>query len=78
VQVLPVDIFYGEAYPSWRCPVQITIGEPVPVQTYLSDDDSPEALKAGAKQLTKDLQTRLETMVATRQSAAPSQPPMLS
>lgn len=78
VQVLPVDIYYGEAYPSWRCPAQIHIGAPVPVQTYLSDDDSPEALKAGATQLTKDLQSRLEAMVADRQGAAPSPPPILS
>lgn len=78
VQVLPVDIYYGEARPSWRCSVQINIGKPVPVQAYLNDDDSPEALKAGAKQLTQDLQTQLEAMVGIRQGAALSQPPILS
>ncbi|TVQ11110.1 MAG: 1-acyl-sn-glycerol-3-phosphate acyltransferase [Leptolyngbya sp. DLM2.Bin27] len=68
VQVLPVDIYYSEAFPSWRCPVQITIGNPVSVQAYLGDD-SPEALKAGARQLTQDLQRQVETMVGDRQAA---------
>ncbi|WP_240966853.1 lysophospholipid acyltransferase family protein [Nodosilinea sp. P-1105] len=70
VQVLPVDIHYGEAYPSWRCPVQITIGDPIAVRHYLNGDDSPDALKAGAKELTADLQTRLTTLVNSRQNAA--------
>lgn len=77
LQVLPVDIFYGEAFPNWRCPAQIHIGEPLRVQGYLQGQDAPEALKAGAQQLTRDLQTRLEAMVANRQAiaaAAPSPP----
>ncbi|WP_313887340.1 lysophospholipid acyltransferase family protein [Nodosilinea sp. LEGE 07088] len=68
VQILPIDIHYGEDYPRWRCPAQITIGEPLTVGRYLSSQDSPEALKASAKHLTEDLQTRLETMVADRQA----------
>ena len=77
LQVLPVDMFYGEAYPGWRCPVQIHIGEPLLVQSYLKGQDTPEVLKAGAQQLTRDLQTQLEAMVANRQAiaaAAPSLP----
>lgn len=66
VQILPVDLFYGEAYPRWRCPVQIHIGTPIVVNTYLQDSISPEALKAGAQQLTMDLQSRLTSMVTTR------------
>jgi len=69
LQVLPVDISYGETYPGWRCPAQVHIGEPLPVQVYLNGEESPEALKAGAKQLTRDLQARLEAMVAHRQAA---------
>ncbi|HSM81308.1 MAG TPA: lysophospholipid acyltransferase family protein [Nodosilinea sp.] len=67
VQILPIDIYYGEAYPSWRCPVQMQIGEPLAVAPYLAGQDCPETLKAGAKQLTADLKTRLETLVASRQ-----------
>ncbi|PSR17682.1 1-acyl-sn-glycerol-3-phosphate acyltransferase [filamentous cyanobacterium CCP3] len=70
LQVLPVDIFYGEVFPSWRCPVQIHIGEPLLVEDYLQGQDAPEVLKAGAQQLTKDLQARLEAMVADRQAIA--------
>lgn len=68
VQVLPVDIHYGEAYPRWRCPAQINIGEPLAVAHYLNGNDSPEALKAGAKQLTMDLKQRLDGMVQRRQA----------
>lgn len=68
VQVLPVDIHYGEAYPRWRCPAQINIGEPLAVAHYLNGNDSPEALKAGAKQLTMDLKQRLDGMVQRRQT----------
>lgn len=70
LKVLPVDIFYGEAYPSWRCPAQIHIGAPLNVQGYIDGEDSPEVLKAGAQQLTQDLQSRLEAMVADRQAIA--------
>jgi len=76
VQVLPVDIHYGETFPSWRCPVQITIGKPVSVQHYLGDD-SPEALKAGAKQLTQDLQSQVEAMVSDRRAATATAESML-
>jgi 1-acyl-sn-glycerol-3-phosphate acyltransferase len=72
VQILPVDIHYGEAYPSWRCPAQIHMGEPLTVDRYLSDQDSPEALKASAKHLTEDLQTRLEAMVSDRKATEAS------
>ncbi|MGB3136285.1 MAG: 1-acyl-sn-glycerol-3-phosphate acyltransferase, partial [Nodosilinea sp.] len=64
----------GEAYPSWRCPVQIHIGEPLMVQSYLNGQDSPEVLKSGAQQLTQDLRTRLETMVASRQTSSGANP----
>jgi 1-acyl-sn-glycerol-3-phosphate acyltransferase len=72
VQILPVDIHYGEAYPSWRCPAQINIGEPLTVDRYLNDQDAPEALKASAKHLTEDLQTRLEAMVSDRKATEAS------
>jgi 1-acyl-sn-glycerol-3-phosphate acyltransferase len=69
-QVVPVDIHYDQAYPSWRCSVQITIGEAIAVQPYINQCDSPERLKTCASQLTADLQTRLETLVTQRQSSA--------
>ncbi|MBE9111759.1 1-acyl-sn-glycerol-3-phosphate acyltransferase [Nodosilinea sp. LEGE 07298] len=74
LQVLPVDISYGEAYPNWRCPAQIHIGEPLLVQGYLKGQDTPEVLKAGAQQLTKDLQAQLEAMVASRQAIVAADP----
>ncbi len=71
VQVLPVDIYYGQAYPGWRCSVQIRIGEPLAVAPYRQGEDSPEALKAAAQRLTRDLKTSLEAVVASRQRADP-------
>jgi 1-acyl-sn-glycerol-3-phosphate acyltransferase len=68
VQILPIDIYYGEAYPSWHCPVQVNIGHPLTVDNYVDGQHSPEALKASATQLTTDLQNRLKEMVATRAS----------
>jgi 1-acyl-sn-glycerol-3-phosphate acyltransferase len=72
VQILPVDIYYGEAYPPWRCPVQIHIGAPLAVGDYLQGRTSPEALKTEAQRITTDLQTQLEAMVADR--LGPSRP----
>ncbi len=66
VQVLPVDIYYGQACPNWRCPAQIHIGEPLAVVPFLQGQDSPEALKSGAQAMTQALKIRLETMVANR------------
>jgi 1-acyl-sn-glycerol-3-phosphate acyltransferase len=66
VQILPIDLYYGEAYPRWGCPVQVHIGNPMAVADYMNGEDSPDALKAGAKRLTADLQARLETMVVAR------------
>ncbi|MGB3310785.1 MAG: 1-acyl-sn-glycerol-3-phosphate acyltransferase [Nodosilinea sp.] len=74
LQVLPIDISYDEAYPSWRCPAQIHIGKPLLVQGYLKGQDAPEVLKAGAQQLTQDLQAQLEAMVASRQAIAATNP----
>jgi 1-acyl-sn-glycerol-3-phosphate acyltransferase len=71
VQILPVDIHYGDPYPPWRCPVQIHIGDPLAVRDYLQGRTAPEALKTEAQQITADLQTRLEAMVADRPQANP-------
>lgn len=70
VQILPVDIHYGEAYPQWRCPVQVHIGHPLAVKDYLQGDISPEALKIGAQNITADLKSRLVSMVAARQHSS--------
>ncbi|WP_155523715.1 lysophospholipid acyltransferase family protein [Nodosilinea nodulosa] len=78
LQILPVDIFYGEAYPGWRCPVQIHIGAPLGVQGYIHGEDSPEVLKTRAQQLSKDLRSRLEAMVASRQAIAAASSPSSS
>jgi 1-acyl-sn-glycerol-3-phosphate acyltransferase len=69
IQVVPVDIHYGETYPRWRCPAQVHIGPPLAVATYLEDQNTVDSLKVGAKQLTQDLKGRLEVMVAQRQEA---------
>lgn len=70
VQVLPVDIYYGQAYPGWRCSAQVRIGEPLAVDHYRQGEDSPETLKAAAQSLTRDIKASLETLVASRQSGA--------
>lgn len=70
VQIVPVDIHYGEAYPSWRCPVQINVGEAIAVNQYLNGQESPEELKAKAKQLSTALRVRLEALVDSRQNPA--------
>jgi 1-acyl-sn-glycerol-3-phosphate acyltransferase len=67
VQVLPVDIYYGQPYPGWRCPAQIRIGEPLAVAPYRQGEDSPEALKTAAQKLTRDIKASLEALVASRQ-----------
>jgi 1-acyl-sn-glycerol-3-phosphate acyltransferase len=72
VQILPVDLYYGQAYPSWGCPVQVHIGQPIPVTTYLQGQANPEAIKTSAKALTRHLQTTLEMMVERRVAALPS------
>jgi 1-acyl-sn-glycerol-3-phosphate acyltransferase len=69
VKVLPVDLYYGEAYPSRGCPVQVHIGQPIAVKNYLNRPANAEAVKSAAKTLTQDLQTTLERMVQRRQSA---------
>ncbi len=68
VQIVPVDIYYGAAYPGWRCPVQIAVGEAISVSHYLNGQESPEALKARAKALTAALRARLEALVELRQT----------
>ncbi|QQE66929.1 hypothetical protein GFS31_36340 [Leptolyngbya sp. BL0902] len=70
VHILPVDIFYGEAYPRWRCPVQIHIGAPLMVQAYLQGGTAPDALKTAAQQITTDLKKQLVALVAQRQTLA--------
>jgi 1-acyl-sn-glycerol-3-phosphate acyltransferase len=71
VQILPVDIYYGEAYPRWRCPVQVHIGQPLAVKDYVQQQVCPESLKSSARALTTDLKTALTGMVEQR-LAAPS------
>ncbi|MFZ4641017.1 MAG: lysophospholipid acyltransferase family protein [Nodosilinea sp.] len=74
IKILPVDLYYGEAYPSWRSSMQVNIGEAIAVKEYLNGNDSPEALKSGAQELTRALQTRLNRMVDNRKrSMAPPQ-----
>ena len=68
VHILPVDIYYGSAYPGWRCPVQIHIGTSLGVSAYVQEDTTPEALKTAAQRITSDLQGRLTTMVEARQA----------
>lgn len=67
VQIIPVDIHYGKAYPRWRGPVQVHIGHPLAVKDYLQSDISPEALKTEAQRITEDLTSQLVSMVTARQ-----------
>lgn len=69
VQVLPVDLYYGEAYPSRGCSVEVCFGQPIAVQDYLQGQTNPEAVKSGAQALTHDLQNSLTAMVERRQGA---------
>lgn len=76
VQILPVDLYYGEAYPSRGCPVQVHIGAPIAAGPYLRGNPTPEAVKAGAKSLTQDLQTALEAMVKRREAVPAAMVPI--
>lgn len=67
VQIVPVDIYYGEAYPRWRCPVQIHVGLPLQVRSHIQGCDSPEALKIGAQRITANLEAQLTAMISERQ-----------
>jgi 1-acyl-sn-glycerol-3-phosphate acyltransferase len=69
IQVLPVDLYYEETYPSWRSSMQVNIGEAIAVQEYLKGNDSPEALKSSAQALTQALQTRLNRMINHRKAS---------
>lgn len=71
VRVLPIDLYYGEAYPGWGCPVQVTIGEAIAVDGYLNGNTAADAIKTAAQQLTQDLHARLEDMVSQRQQRLP-------
>ena len=75
IAILPVDIYYGEAYPRWRCPVQIHVGAPLKVNAYLQGQTAPEVLKAGAKHITTDLKAQLRAMIAERQHRTIPHPP---
>ena len=67
VKIVPIDLYYGAAYPSWGCPVQVSMGEAIAVDGYLNGNTATEAIKAAAQELTQDLYGRLETMVNQRQ-----------
>ncbi|MFM7472182.1 MAG: lysophospholipid acyltransferase family protein [Nodosilinea sp.] len=69
IQVLPVDLYYEETYPSWHSSMQVNIGEAIAVQEYLKGNDSPEALKSSAQALTQALQTRLNRMINHRKAS---------
>lgn len=67
-QILPIDLYYSEAYPSWGCGVRVQIGAPITAGKYLQGQTHSEAVKAGAKALTQDLQRSLEALVDQRLS----------
>jgi len=67
VRIVPVDLYYGAAYPGWGCPVQVSMGEAIAVNGYLNGNTAAEAIKAAAQDLTQELYGRLETMVNQRQ-----------
>ncbi|MBU6229774.1 MAG: 1-acyl-sn-glycerol-3-phosphate acyltransferase [Cyanobacteria bacterium REEB459] len=74
IQVLPVDIYYGETYPSWRSSMQVNIGEAIPVREYLHGKAAPDALKASARALTLALKTRLTRMIDNRKQGMVASP----
>jgi 1-acyl-sn-glycerol-3-phosphate acyltransferase len=67
VRIVPVDLYYSEAYPGWGCPVQVSMGEAITVAGYLNGNTAAEAIKVAAQELTQDLHGRLEAMVNQRQ-----------
>lgn len=76
VQILPIDLHYGEAYPRRGCPVQVQIGRPIAAKGYLQGQTHREAIKSGAQSLTQDLQTTLEAMVAGRKQTPAAVTPL--
>ncbi len=58
IQVIPMDIDYGQALPSWGCNVQVRIGSPLNVVDYRAD-----STKQGARNLTTDLTAALKRLM---------------
>ncbi len=53
-KVIPISIRYSQTYPSWRCAVQVCIGEAIAVADYAQGSS-----KSAAQKLTADLETKL-------------------
>lgn len=58
IQLVPMIIRYGQPIPRWGCQVEIKIGSPLNVTNYCQG-----SIKQAAQELTRDLQTALETLV---------------
>jgi len=59
IKVLPVSIRYSQTYPSWRCAVQVCIGEAIEVSDYVKDSSVKSSSKDAAQKLTQDLEAQL-------------------
>lgn len=57
VQIVPVSIHYSTLKAKLGCDVRVNIGAPISVRSYRQD-----SVKQGAKQLTSDLQDRLQAL----------------
>ncbi len=53
-KIIPLSIRYSQTYPSWRCAVQVCIGEAIEVADYAQG-----SAKSAAQKLTADLEAKL-------------------
>jgi 1-acyl-sn-glycerol-3-phosphate acyltransferase len=59
VKVLPVSLRYSDVAVGWRSAVDVVIGQPLEVASYMTPDPGSDRLKASAKHLTTDLTAAL-------------------
>ncbi|MEM0981734.1 MAG: lysophospholipid acyltransferase family protein [Cyanobacteria bacterium P01_H01_bin.58] len=66
VQILPMSIRYSSPYANWRSRIEVQIGQPLQVASYLHQDapksSSSDCLKTTARALTVDLADALVTL----------------
>lgn len=59
VKVLPISLRYSDRAVGWRSSVDVVIGQPLEVASYLTPGHGSDRLKASAKHLTADLTAAL-------------------
>ncbi|MGD1907221.1 MAG: lysophospholipid acyltransferase family protein [Leptolyngbyaceae cyanobacterium] len=66
VKILPISLHYSDVKVGWRSNVDVAIGKPLEVASYM--DQGSDRLKAAAKDLTADLATALTHLSDQQQS----------